>query len=332
MEHKFLVLCDPEEDYAQHMADFLRRKKDMDWEVRIFTMQEELQKFSAEEAIEILLVAETAYGDYIKDLAVKLPVLLNESGILRERKLANIDKYQPAEAVWQEVLTLYMEKNGERYPKVGGWKKGKLIGLYSPVRRCLQSTFALTLGQLLAEKYATLYVSFEFFAGLEEWQDRDRQDLSVLLYYQQNRPDTFGVQLQTLVKKVGNLDYVMPMINGENLLYISPEQWKSLIQALLSTGDYEYIILDLSESVQGLFEILHLCHKVYTIVQEDPKALQKMCRYDQLLSLLEYEDVKEKTSKCHLPLFRKLPGEVENFTKGELAEYIRELLEKEGLC
>ena len=47
MEHKLLVLCDPEEDYAQHMADFLRRKKDMDWEVRIFTVQEKLQKFCA---------------------------------------------------------------------------------------------------------------------------------------------------------------------------------------------------------------------------------------------------------------------------------------------
>ncbi len=331
MEHKLLVLCDPEEDYAQHMADFLRRKKDMDWEVRIFTVQEELQKFCAEEAIEILLVAESAYGDYVKALPAKLPIILNESGILREKNLANIDKYQPAEAVWQELLALYMEKSGERYPKVGTWKKGKLIGLYSPVRRCLQSTFGLTMGQLLAERYATLYVSFEFFAALEEWQDRERQDLSVLLYYQQNRPDSFGVQLQTLVKKVGKLDYVSPMLNGENLLYITPEQWKSLIQALLNAGNYEYIVLDLSESIQGLFEILNLCHKVYTIAREDSKALQKMNRYEQLLSLMEYEDVKVKTTKCHLPLFRKLPSEVESFSKGELAEYVGELLEKEGV-
>ncbi|MBR4084731.1 MAG: hypothetical protein IKK33_10680 [Lachnospiraceae bacterium] len=331
MEHKLLVLCDPEEDYALHMADFLRRKKDMDWDVRIFTVLAELQRFCQEEVIEILLVAETAYGEHIKELPVKLPILLNESGILREKNLENIDKYQPAEQVWQEMLALYMEKNGERYPKVGGRKRGKLIGLYSPVRRCLQSTFALTMGQLIAEKYPVLYVSFEYFAGLEEWQDRDGQDLSVLLYYQQNRPDTFGVQLQALVKKVGKLDYVTPMLNGENLLYITQEQWKSLIQALLNTGDYEYIILDLSESIQGLFEILHLCHKVYTIVREDSKAYQKIYRYEQLLSLLEYEDIKEKTAKCHLPLFRKLPGEVESFTKGELAEYIMELLKKEGI-
>ena len=81
----------------------------------------------------------------------------------------------------------------------------------------------------------------------------------------------------------------------------------------------------------GLFEILNLCHKVYTIAREDSKALQKMNRYEQLLSLMEYEDVKVKTTKCHLPLFRKLPSEVESFSKGELAEYVGELLEKEGV-
>jgi hypothetical protein len=179
-----------------------------------------------------------------------------------------------------------MERSGEVLPKVGDRKKGKLMGFYSPIRRCLQSTVALTMGQLLAEKYPTLYVSFEFYTGLEEWQDRNGRDLSVLLYYQQNRPESFGTQLQTLVQKIGPLDYVAPMSNGENLLYITPEQWKSLIQALLNTGDYEYIILDLTESIQGLFEILHLCHKVYTIVREDSAAIQKMYRYEQLLSLL----------------------------------------------
>ena len=331
MEHKLLVLCDPEEDYAQHMADFLRRKKDVDWDVRIFTCQEELQKFAGEEAVEILLISETVYGDYVKELQVKMPVLLNESGVIREKKLANIDKYQPAERVWQELLILYMEGNGETYHKMEGWKKAKLIGLYSPVRRCLQSTFALTMGQLLAEKQPTLYLSFEYYSGQEGWQEGNTRDLSLLLYYQQNRPETFGAQLQTLVKKMGNLDYIAPMVNGDNLLYITPEQWKELIHALVTSGEYEYIILDLSESVQGLFEILHMCYRVYTIVKEDSRALQKIYRYEHMLSLLEFEDVKEKTSRCHLPMFHKLPGEVECYTKGELAEYIRGLLEKEGV-
>ena len=95
---------------------------------------------------------------------------------------------------------------------------------------------------------------------------------------------------------------------------------------------YDFIILDLSESVQGLFEILRLCSRVYTIVKEDSMAKCKVTQYEQLLSLQEYEDVKRKTAKYVLPLFRKLPVEVEQYTKGELAEYIRELLYKEEIA
>lgn len=326
MEHKLLVLCDPEEDYAQQMADYLRRKKDAFWEIRTFTKAEELISFGEGEAMEILLVAEAAFGDYVKKLQVKVPILLNESGVITNRWLPNVDKYQAAERVRQEILAHYMERSGETFPRVRGSGKGKLIGMYSPVRRCLQTTFALTMGQLLAEGHRTLYISFEHYSGLEEWQEYRRQDLSTLLYYQQNKQETLPMHMQTLVRKVGNLDYVAPMINGENLLYITSEEWKQLLEAIVQSGEYEYVILDLSESMQGLFEILRMCCKVYTIIQEEAKALQKLYRYEQLLVLQEYEDVKEKTAKCRLPSFRRLPTELEQYTKGELAEYIRGML------
>lgn len=330
MEHKLLVLCDPEQDYVQHMADFMRKKKDAAWEIRTFTKPEALQEFGRQESIEILLISETAYGDYVKDLQVKVAILLNESGIMREKKLPNIDKYQPAEKVRQEMLVHYMESSGETFPRLGGLGKGKLIGMYSPVKRCLQTTFSLTLGQLLAESHRTLYLSFEHYCGVAEWQEYKRQDMAELLYFQQNKTETFPLRLQTLVKKTGNLDYVIPMLKGENLLYITVEEWKHLLESLVNSGEYEYIILDLSESIQGLFEILRMCSKVYTIVQEDPHALQKLYQYEQLLMLQEYEDVKEKTAKCPLPIFRKLPGELEHYSKGELAEYIRGMLRREG--
>ena len=38
MEHKLLVLCDLEEDYAQQMSEFLRRSKmyPIDWTIPVF--------------------------------------------------------------------------------------------------------------------------------------------------------------------------------------------------------------------------------------------------------------------------------------------------------
>jgi len=329
LEHKILALCDPEKDYAQHMADFLRRKKEADWEIRVFTEKKELLEFAREESMEILLIAESVYGDFMQELKVRLPIILSESGVLKAPGVVHIDKYQPAEKVRMEMLYHYMEHTEEVVVRMSGAGRGRLIGMYSPVRRCLQTTFAMTFSQLLAEKHRTLYLSFEYYCGLEEWKDCKRQDLSTLLYHRQNKGQLEGMHLQTLVRKEGNLDCVVPMINGENLLYVTPEEWKKLLDNLIYCGEYEYVVLDLSENIQGLFEILRACDHIYTMVLEEPGALQKINAYEQLLLLQEYPDVKEKTSKCKLPVFRRLPEHLEQYTKGELADYIRGMLRRE---
>lgn len=326
MEHKLLVLCDPEEDYVQHMADFLNRKKDAFWEIVTYTGAEELLKLQRE--IEILIISEAAYGAFVKELPVRLTVLLNESGILKEKSLVNIDKYQEAEKVRQAVLECYMEQEKNFFPKLDRKSNTQLIGMFSPIRRCLQTTFALTYGQLLAEKHRTLYISFEHYAGWEEWQESRRKDLAALLYFRQSGED-FDLHMQTLVRRMGNLEYVEPVLNGENLLYITAREWMDLLKALIAQGNYEYILLDLSESIQGLFEILRMCSRVYTIVQEDRKAQCKLEQYEQMLALQEYEDVKDKTAKCRLPKFQRLPESVEQYSKGELAEYIKAMLGRE---
>lgn len=329
MEHKLLVLCDPEEDYLQHMADFLRRKKQAPWEVVAYTKPEELLKL--EEKIEILMISESAYGAFVDKLPVKLPVLLNESGVIQGHVAVNIDKYQEAEKVRQAVWTYYMEREEDFFPGLETEHRTQFIGMYSPVRRCLQTTFALTYGQLLAEKYRTLYISFEHYGDRQEWDEGEKDGLSKLLYFLQEE-NGFLAHARTVVRRLGNLDYVAPMLNGQNLLFVTAQEWVKLLGRLADSGEYDFIILDLSESMQGLFEVLRLCNRVYTIVKEDPLARCKVTQYEQLLALQEYEDVKRKTAKYVLPLFRKLPAEMEQYTKGELAEYVRELLYKEDIA
>lgn len=329
MEHKLLVLCDPEEDYLQHMADFLRKKKQAPWEVVAYTKPEELLKL--EEKIEILMISESAYGAFVDKLPVKLPVLLNESGVIQGQVSINIDKYQEAEKVRQAVWTYYMEQEENFLPGPDTGCSTRFIGMYSPVRRCLQTTFAMTYGQILAEKYRTLYLSFEHYGDRQEWAENEKDGLSKLLYFLQEEKGFLSC-VNTVVHRMGNLDCVTPMLNGQNLLFVTMQEWLKLLQRLAESGEYEFIILDLSESVQGLFEVLRLCSRVYTIVREDPMARCKVTQYEQLLEMQEYEDVKRKTAKYVLPLFRKLPAEVEQYTKGELAEYIRELLYKEEIA
>ena len=130
-----------------------------------------------------------------------------------------------------------------------------------------------------------------------------------------------------MIQRKGSLDYIPPMRNGQNLLGITVDEWKSLFRRIEELGKYEYVILDLSESIQGLLEVLQLCIRVFTLTKEDHMSQCKLDQYEQLLSLCEKEEVKVKTKKLSLPYFRRLPAEMEQYTRGELADYVRKEIE-----
>ena len=96
-------------------------------------------------------------------------------------------------------------------------------------------------------------------------------------------------------------------------------------------GEYEYVVMDLSECMQGLFDVMRICVRIYTITLEDRAANGKLEQYENLMTQYSYEDVLEKTQKCNLPKIRRLPTELEYYDRGELAEYVaRQLRELEG--
>ncbi len=329
MEHKILALCDPEEDYAGQLSAYLQSYKDFPWEVEVYTGISQLADGDKQGEIDLLLVAESVYVPQLPVEAGAI-VLLNESGLVKWSSLKNVDKYQPAENVLKELLETYMEKEEDFYPRLSTGQKTRIVGMYSPVRRCLQTSFALTYGQLLAEKHRTLYLNFEHYAGMPELLPGEKgRDLATLLYYMKADQNKFVLRMKVLAQKKGQLDYIAPAYMGHNLIYITAQEWQQLLWRIGESGEYEYIILDLSENMQGLLEILRRCSKVYMLVKEDPVARCKIDQYEQILSLYEYDDVKDKTRKCHLPLFRRLPDLIEQFTRGDLAEYVRDLIEEE---
>lgn len=330
MKRKILALCDSEKDYLENLTDFLIRQKDFPFELHTYTQVEKLLEFGRKERIELLMVAESDFTYEVSRLDTGQTLLLNESGTVRGENIRNIDKYQKAEVIWQELLDCYASllTGGEK--RLQTKERAKIIGLYSPIRRCLQTSFALTLGQALAEKKRTLYISFEHYAGWNQLLDKNvRGDLAALLYFSGEQEEKFYCHLQSITLRIGHLHYIPPVYSGQNLIYVQAAQWQELIGKIAQTGGYDYLILDLSESIQGTFELLRMCDRIYTIIREDDHARAKLAQYETLLGEYAYEDVLEKTQKQLLPAFNRLPERIEQYSRGELAEYIRRLIRED---
>ena len=324
-----MVLCDTEEEYARHMTEFLKSHKDAPWDIYTYTDAAGVVEFAGKVEVNLLVVAENAYTEEVRRLEVGKAVLLNESGVLRWTNIRNVSKYQPAEEVYKELIAEYMEVAEAPLPKLAANSDTRLIGMFSPVKRCLQTSFALTLGQMLAEKRRVLYLNFEHYAGIRELMpDVQARDLADLVFFLSSDKEKFLLRLQTMIQKKGRMDYVPPVKVGVNLLEVTAEEWLEMLRRIGESGEYDYVILDLSENLQGLFSILRLCSRVFTLTKDDRAARGKLEQYEQVLALYEYEDVLKKTNQYKLPRFRRLPESIEQMTRGDLADYVRRVCEE----
>lgn len=333
MKHKIMAICDTEEGYAFRMAEYILEKVKLPYTLHLFTAVEELKKFAGREEIEILLIAENAWRmireEFVRSQVAQMFVL-QESEQAEQDEICRIDKYQSPEKVVQKMLDVMADKGEWKdYPQ-GTDTEVKMIGIYSPVKRCLQTSFALTLGQLLAKEHRTLYLNFEMYSGLGELLRREYQtDILDLMYYFQNAREKLALRLPAMIQSAGGLDYIPPMQYALGIREVPGEQWLALCRDMAVIGEYEYLILDLDDGIDGLFDLLKNCQKIYTITRDDPFAMAKLRQYEQMLQFGELEEITEKTVKCRFPIFKHLPESLEMMTHGELAGYVKSIIQED---
>ena len=291
-----ICICDSEISYGEHLMEYLRHEGRLSRDIYLYTS------------------AETLLG--------------------REdpKEPENMSKYQSVENICDRIRELCVAKEEEVTGGVRHGKPMKLIGIYSPVTRCLQTTFALCMGQLLSASVPVLYLNFEAYSGFETMLSRTfRGTVSDLLYFNECAREKLSGQLRYMTEKIGNLDFLPPMESFILLRSIKAEQWLELLHTIEKVTEYEYCILDLSEQAEGVLEILRQCDYIFTITREDGFAKAKMTQYEALLRSTQYEDVFMKTRRCRLPVFRELPGNIFMMTHGELAACVKGILEEEGM-
>lgn len=329
MKKQILAVCDTEAEYTRRFCNYVSKKTEYPFEVAAFTSREKLRQFCGEEDVDILLISESAYDLSLREVTKgEIVILSNEEG--KEQKEQSVYKYQSCETVLKEVMGFYTGKNPESTANRVRNGNLQIIGLFTPVHRCLQTTFAMTLGEVLAKQYKVLYLNFESFSGLERRLNREfMADMSDLIYYISNAREALFYKLKSITETVQRMDYIPPAFSYMDINRVTLQQWILLFQELERLTSYDYLILDLSDNIQGLFDILRMCRKVFTMVREDDMARWKLYQYEKLLERTDYQDVWKKTRQCRLPLIRNISFDMQQLTYGELADYVKKLVKEE---
>ncbi|MDO5131678.1 MAG: hypothetical protein Q4D81_01700 [Eubacteriales bacterium] len=322
-EDNVIAICDSDVSYAGRLVEYLRREAAFPCGIRLYTGADRLLEDPESRGAKLVVIAQSQYDGAVAATGFGNLLLLNESDVWVEEP-ENISKFQSMSNI---AACIRAKCAVEEEPVVSSLRHGRpmvRIGVYTPVTRCLQTTFTLTLGQLLAREHRVLYMNFEAFSGLDKMLSREfRGSVSDLIYYNECAREKLAGQLELMTEEVGGLHFLPPMKSFIELHAIRKEQWSSLLRTIEKVTEYEYLLLDLTEHTDGLLDLLRACDKVYTIVRDDTFSRARYFQYEDLLRRMDYEDVRMHTEHWKFPVFRELPAGLENLTRGELAAYIR---------
>lgn len=285
MSAKNLVICDSEVRYAYGLGENISERNELDVKVFVCTDLNYVRRFQKNKEIHILMLGENVWREDQTDIAAEhVFVLSSQMDIKLQENETVIYRFQSADAIFSSVFEMYSEKTSHSILKYTRKKRQRMIAVYSPIHRIGKTTFALSLGKELARNAKTLYINLENYAGLGgAFRGQEERNLGDLLYYMKQENGNVALRLSMMVGKTGDLHYIPPITMCTDLQSISLEEWKLLFEQIMNDGVYENIILDLGDCIQGLFEILQMCDKVYMPILEDVVSTRRLEQFDENL-------------------------------------------------
>lgn len=296
MHPKNFVICDAEHEYAEHLMQAVRARKELGFQMHLFQSLEQLEVFSKEKTIHMLLLGEDYPAGQRQQIQAKERYVLvkgEPDNLLPEEK--PIYKYQSADRILGDILE--DGPYGQEAVKRGRHSSdGRLIGVYSPIHRIGKTKYALELGKDLAKSGPALYINLEEYSGGScYFPEETGQNLADLLYYIRQSEGHLGFRISAIAGRVGEMDYIPPMPVMQDLRAVEESEWLRLIEAVFSQTIYKSVILDLGDGINGLYRILRECHTVYTLYGDDGVSQAKLKQYSENLRLTGFEDVLEHT-------------------------------------
>lgn len=332
MTNRIMAVYDVDPLYADRFADFVNQKEKTPFTVVAFTTLERLEQYAADHDIELLLINGSVMRETIDRLGAAQVVTLADGDIVSaDGQYPSIYKYQATDSIMREVMACYCA--GPVRPLGALGNKGDIIGIYSPVNRCLKTSFALTAGQLLSRESKVLCVNLEDCSGFGAlFKETYQTDLSDLLYFYRQGSYSW-VRLSSVIYSWGDLDYIPPVRYPEDLCQVTAEEMADLLERISRESPYDTVIVDLGQFGKKAASVLEVCGTVFMPVKDDGLSAAKIEEFEEYLVCSGHESLNSRIQKIKLPYhssFGRKESYLEQLLWGELGDYTRLLLKGRG--
>lgn len=326
-----LGICDQDMEYADLLSENLGKRDSFPFEISTFENTDSASKSVNSGLITVLLISETMFLKCKEKLKRTGNIIILSEGNMDSSDLVNEDgkelkviwKYQSSQNIKKEILRIISDDMKMEAKSHLGKKNTEIIGIYSFTRVREVSSYGLILGSLLSKKHKVLYISFKGMSYSRNLLDiKENKDITDLIYFQRNAGDRFLYSFEGLVSTIKKLDYITPAYSFADVKSVPAGDWLDVLNQIRNCCDYDFVILELSEMIDGFMEVINYCDNSVMLCDGKDLSGRVLKEFDELSDLLDYSQLKERRYTSVIPDNVKLPESSDDFIKGSFAEYV----------
>lgn len=295
-----LVVLDKDLSFLQRFTDYVSKKHGDRIGVHAFSKEDAFLRYMENEHAEIALIADGMDVDVEK---------LGASGvlILSERKTneANrVFKYQAADLIYKEILSAYAEVSGGSVTDLSSMEGTKVLSFISYGSGSGTSTVAAACAMYLAEQnQKVLYLDLQKLASVGCFFTGDgKYCLSDVMFAIMSHKTDIKLKLESMVKRDSSGVYFYDSF--KNVLEhdeMKTENLVELLNALSSSGGYDYILIDYDFSFdESFFEVLKCAVYVVTVTDSSQVSEKKLNTMVEALGIAGRQMNTQHVNKLHV--------------------------------
>lgn len=227
---------------------------------------------------------------------------VDAADIAMENDQRAICKFQKAELIYKQILSIYSEKTGSISGLNLGDDSTKILVFTSPSGGTGTSTMAASSAiHFAAQGKKILYLNIEKFGSSDVFFNAEGQfDMSDIVFALKGKKANLGLKFESCVKqdKTGVCFYSQSKI-ALDMLELNSEDILRFVSEVKLTGSYDYIVLDMDYALdRECLKVWHQAHAVVWVGDGSEISNTKIYRAFKALSIIE--------QNAELPLMNRI--------------------------
>lgn len=329
MKKQKIAICDQDVEYTRQLVNYIAAKEKDSFEVTGFSDESLYRK--NDENFDLLLYEETFFQNKEEAGRAKKAICLSNGEISTEQEnMRVLFKYQPADRILREIHAGIGKVAGSMDTKSIWRGEKQIFAVYSPWNHRLRTPFALTAAEQLSAGKKVLYLNFSICNGFCKSMGLEPDvDMGDLFYLLREDEEALLAKLKSGIYPLGSYQIIPPPSNPEHYMEWRKGEVRHFLEILLEKTDFEVLVLDMGCVMNGFFEVLDLCGRIWILKEH---RTSKDSGIEELRELLEKfkAGLEERVEEVFLPGGQAWREDgtiqVEEFYMGEVGNCVRRLL------